>query len=72
MSNIVYQTACAEDGVAAVVSRVDGRAANQYLVRLLDTDDNEFYGFVWFNDQAAAIAYADRCMAGTGSAEVIL
>ena len=72
MSNIVYQTACAEDGVAAVVLRVDGRAANQYLVRLLDTDDNEFYGFVWFSDRAAAIAYADRCMAGTGSAEVIL
>ena len=72
MSNIVYQTACAEDGVAAVVSRVDGRAANQYLVRLLDTDDNEYYGFVWFSDQAAAIAYADRCMAGTGSVEVSL
>ena len=72
MSNIVYQTACAEDGVAAVVSRVDGRAANEYLVRLLDTDDNEYYGFVWFNNRDQAIAYADRCMAGTGPVGVML
>lgn len=68
MSNIIYQTACAEDGVAAIVARM----AQQYVVRLLDTDDNEYYGYVWFNDQAAAIAYADRCMAGEGSREVRL
>lgn len=68
MSNIIYQIACAEDGVAAIVARM----AEQYVVRLLDIDDNEYYGYVWFNDQAAAIAYADRCMVGEGSREVRL
>jgi len=66
---VLYQVGNQEDAVEAVV------LAGQYgecVVRLVDTDVDEYYGYVFFDTLEAAIAYADKCMAPTGSVSFIV
>ena len=59
MQNI-YTATNQHDAVEAIVFKGEF----SYLVRLYDNDEKEFLPpFVWFDTEAQAKAYADKCMA---------